>query len=806
MRTWFLRLLKNDSPIQEKKNFSIAQRVAIAAIVGFAAIGQLWRVSDPYWLAFETGFQELIARRHIDPGLSMTHGLSTLNNLGPEPAFHSTHPPLLQLSLAGLFTLLGESEATARMIPITSFWILLWGIWRLSHSLSPNARICALAAATIIPLSFSVGRIVNFEAPVLMCIVLTMVCAESLNRRFSIGAWMGIGVLGICGTLIDWPYPLFVTCLFAASWFRVDRVKRYSQAIALLWILSMGTSLVYVLAVNGAGVFQTMVNHAQLQTGMVSSEDRFQWPPILVSFQWWVLLIGRLARYGTPVFTGVTIFWLIHCLYNRRFLSSLHHGCFVLFLFCAVYISLFSRASHNHLWCQFYVAPLFSLTFGLVVERVKPQVGYLLLAIAILFATPVIWEFRHKTPLRDSVQAGRMISAATECLPTAKRAPMEGPLLYVNRVDPLPYYARCETAFSHLSVWVSAPEKFLIRCRPEFVVLSGYEARPSITIRPEYSQDLFDRLNKSYSLIHQQKNMEIWESLWSPCLSILGLIETPEDSKPETSLIDDGSEVHTGFRAERSRSPLVFDLRRISQPGRRWLHGWVIAKRPPYLDPIPVSVCTGAGDVLGAIQAIPQDNPVRWQEFWLPVGDLPEKLILSWPQGSIVWGDLRLMNESLWATDLCRLLAAEIHRQAGASPYEETMELVEENKKIPVVLQHPGFGVDSVDLPPMRIGLDQDLLVQYGLSPSAYSQSDGVTFRLSAFDHALGRKDILFEESIDPQKDSADRAWHTRRISMKDHSRHVLVFTFEVDPGPKGDANSDQAIWREVKFVNAESL
>ncbi|MBN2325872.1 MAG: hypothetical protein JXR73_01870, partial [Candidatus Omnitrophica bacterium] len=404
--------------------------------------------------------------------------------------------------------------------------------------------------------------------------------------------------------------------------------------------------------------------------------------------------------------------------------------------------------------------------------------------------------------LRDSMQAGRAIRAATECLSRFERAPMDGPLLYVNRVDPLPYYAGCETAFSHLSVRVTAPDKFLIRFRPEFVVLSGYKARPSITVRPEYSQDLFDRLKKSYTLAHQQDNLEMWESLWSPYLSILGLLQTEGEAAPETRLVDDLDAVHVGIRADAERSPMEFDLSGVSKPGRRWLHGWVIAYNPPYLDPIPITVRDEAGRVLGVVVAAPQKDRPRWQEFWIWIGDLPERLRIAWPEGSVVLGDLRLMNEILWARDLTRALASEIERATRARDYEETL-LLQENGRPPVVLHHPGFGAEAIQLPPMRLGLKKELSIRYGLSPSAYSSSDGVRFRVSIFDHALGREDVLLDEFVDPRSESAEQAWRTRRVSLLDYSRHVVDFTFAVDSGPRGDSTSDHAIWREIKILDS---
>ncbi|MBN2328211.1 MAG: glycosyltransferase family 39 protein, partial [Candidatus Omnitrophica bacterium] len=391
LRSFFCREAQD---LRGSERWTLWQIVAPGAIVLFAVIGPLWCAGDPYWLAFETGFQELIARRHIDPGLSMTHGLSTLNNLGPEATPHSTHPPLLQLTIAGLYSLFGESEAAARMIPAVSFWAMLWGIWRLTRGLSNHARVGALGAGAVLPLSFYVGRIVNFEAPTLACIVLTMVCVESLNRRRDARVWAGLIVLAIGGTLIDWPYPLFVMCLLLTHWLRIDRGNEYRKAVWAAWLSSMAAASLYVMVVYGAGVIQNMAQHAQLQTGAMNAETGFQWPPFLTRWEWWSLLFRRLMHYATPVFSLTGAVWLVWGCRTGAARRAAGHWALTLFVFCAAYIGGFSRASHNHLWTLFYVSPLLALAFGLAADRLKPWAAYGLLALAVVFAAPVIHDLR----------------------------------------------------------------------------------------------------------------------------------------------------------------------------------------------------------------------------------------------------------------------------------------------------------------------------------------------------------------------------------------------------------------------------
>ncbi|HXK93377.1 MAG TPA: hypothetical protein PKV38_06795, partial [bacterium] len=188
----------------------------------------------------------------------------------------------------------------------------------------------------------------------------------------------------------------------------------------------------------------------------------------------------------------------------------------------------------------------------------------------------------------------------------------------------------------------------------------------------------------------------------------------------------------------------------------------------------------------------------RWQEFWLYIGDLPDTMTFSWEKARLLWGDLRLYSETLWATDLTQLLAGEIRRLLGSQAYRETLGI---GTKGTSILQHPGFGVDRVDLPPLRMGYNQDLLVSYGMNPAIQDKSDGVGFKLYARDHALGRRYVLLDDFLNPAHTPQDRGWRTKRIPMTPHSRHVLTFTFEVNPGPAGDATSDHALWCEARFV-----
>jgi hypothetical protein len=217
--------------------------------------------------------------------------------------------------------------------------------------------------------------------------------------------------------------------------------------------------------------------------------------------------------------------------------------------------------------------------------------------------------------------------------------------------------------------------------------------------------------------------------------------------------------------------------------------------------PIAATVQADNERELATIHVAPGTIRPRWQEFWLYVGNLPDWISFSWESQDLLWGDIRLVSETLWTEDLTQVLAGEIRRILGPKAYTEIVKVEEYGHVADAVLQHPGFGVDSVDLPPLRAGYGETLVVTYGLHPRTALTSDGVDFRLYIRDYAQGERELLFEDSLRPAERPQDRGWRTRRINMHKHSRHLFVLTFEVTPGPSGNADYDHALWRDIRFV-----
>ena len=152
MKTFFHRFILTEAGTINH-HLRLRHKVLFALILLLSTLIQLWGFTDPYVLAFETGFQELIARRHYQLGLIHTGGLSTLNTIGPEVTLHPTHPPLLQWVLAFFYWVFGEREASARLVSLISQFLILLGLWRVTRwSMSVQGRFTVLLTAAMMPL------------------------------------------------------------------------------------------------------------------------------------------------------------------------------------------------------------------------------------------------------------------------------------------------------------------------------------------------------------------------------------------------------------------------------------------------------------------------------------------------------------------------------------------------------------------------------------------------------------------------------------------------------------------------------
>lgn len=773
------------------------QYIITTFIVITASGLQLWKFSDPYVLHYETGFQEQIARRHLDPGISQTYGISTINNFSHEPTFHPTHPPLLQLVLAGLFYLLGDQESTARLIPLFSYWFCLLGLWRITEKhLSVSSRIGILAAFAFAPLSFFMGRVVNFEPPVVACTVWTVKWLQDIHKDNE-NRTLLLLLMVVAGTLTDWVYLLFFTCLWILYFLATPSKPNIRKMLTKLWLLSMGLLIAYIGIMYCIGAFENVLHHIKVQSGTYQSAA---WKlPLFMQWSWWQSIGLRLFWNGTPVLFLGLFAWLGWALWQWRWRNGFVFLCMVQFVFAVAYILIFSRASNQHMWCLFYFMPGFVLIFGQFLEWIPSRFRIILVLILLACAFPIARDLRTQTPNQTETQFGKIIASGVERTFDKNPSRFDSPVLYTNRVDPLAYYANLDTAYFYMSIGAAMPDNFLVRFRPEFVAVSGIGSKTALIMKEEDQEQLYERLNKSYTLTHEEHGTQLWESNWSPLVSLMGLISLPDGSKAKTQLIDDTHEVHIGTHVMPGESAMSINVETIWISGRRWLKGWVIVPPGYSTKPIEVTLQSERGVPLGKFSVQPNGSNIRWQPFEVYMGYRPHQIIASWQGSKIIFGDIRLVSETNYTHDLTRLLAGEIHRKTRPNDYRETLVIQQNEMVYHPISQRPGVVTGSLQVPHIRNGYDKKLSVTYGIHPDYDAQQSPITFRLLMRDMALGKPYVLFEDKVSTDKRGE---MITQEIDLRDHSRHVLTFTFEVECGGEINADVDSALWYEARIID----
>ena len=121
--------------------------------------------------------------------------------------------------------------------------------------------------------------------------------------------------------------------------------------------------------------------------------------------------------------------------------------------------------------------------------------------------------------------------------------------------------------------------------------------------------------------------------------------------------------------------------------------------------------------------------------------------------------------------DLTQLLAGEIERQLGSEAYPLRSIYRQETSAFPTVLHHPGKQVDQVELPPLRVGYDESLIIRYGIHPAGKGKTDGVNFRIHVRDFALGTIELLLDDVyIFDETMSEGEVWRTKVFDLRKYS------------------------------------
>lgn len=153
-------------------------------------------------------FYSLVAKNFLRFGLLKSHFAMAQDPfpVSPEPhAFYIHHPPLLALLVAVSFSVFGEHEWAARLVPVSLSIASLPLVFLVARDLwGKRAGFLSAAVFAVLPMFRVYGRMVNFE-PVLTFFILLFVFAY---LRWVGGAKRYLWVMCIAfffGAMVDWP-------------------------------------------------------------------------------------------------------------------------------------------------------------------------------------------------------------------------------------------------------------------------------------------------------------------------------------------------------------------------------------------------------------------------------------------------------------------------------------------------------------------------------------------------------------------------------------------------------------------------
>jgi 4-amino-4-deoxy-L-arabinose transferase-like glycosyltransferase len=182
-----------------------------------------------------------------------TGGVPATLYFGPLPipidAYYVHHPTLLPLLETAAFAAFGESEWSARLVPVACSLLSMIFLWLLvSDTINRRAATFAAAVFATLPMELHYGDMVDFEPCLVMLMLATLLCLRywrNAGGRF--WGWMS----ALCCFLalsMDWPGYLFV--LSVAGCFLITGTKGKRQFALVLLGLCGVCGVVFLLQIR----------------------------------------------------------------------------------------------------------------------------------------------------------------------------------------------------------------------------------------------------------------------------------------------------------------------------------------------------------------------------------------------------------------------------------------------------------------------------------------------------------------------------------------------------------------------------
>jgi 4-amino-4-deoxy-L-arabinose transferase-like glycosyltransferase len=351
--------------------------------------------------------------------------VENLNDLN----FYQHHPPLLPLLLAAGFYVIGENEATARLIPILSSFGSILLVFALS------ARVYDRRFAVIVTCLFAslpgilfFGRMPGFEAPTLFFILLAvwfyLRFLDDSKRSSLLGLYLALAA----GLLTDWPAYLLVPLISLHCWlFFKDTSWRKSIVLGLpIFAAAIFTVFQAQSFLVDPDSFNDLLNQGLVYMGLLSRDSpvaaRYRETQVtFTALQYTIRVLSRLDLLFSYPILILSLIGLWHIRKEKRPYETL---IFVLLGVGFSYCVIFYRSVFIHYWHTYYLSAPIAILAALGARSVfagdgeertsklvpKQTAIFLLAAVVVAGMIPRLWSLHQ---IQTKLLPGDQLERAT---------------------------------------------------------------------------------------------------------------------------------------------------------------------------------------------------------------------------------------------------------------------------------------------------------------------------------------------------------------------------------------------------------
>jgi 4-amino-4-deoxy-L-arabinose transferase-like glycosyltransferase len=334
------------------------------------AVMLFWQVNRPWinGVDYNGAVWSQAAHNILRAGLAETSGASSGFYFGPLPipawGYYLHHPPILHLVIAFLFSIFGEHEWVARVVPIgcsLTSTILLWLLVRSCLGI----RVATLSAAvfTCLPMQLRYGAMVNFEPCVLMLMLGALLCMRWHRVSGRSGWKIAAFACVVIGLWVDWAMYLFAMALCGCWLLRGrDGDRRFAGVIFLSVILSGGLYLLRIILLR-PDAWQNLSHTFMTRLGAGKGG-------YFTEAQWLERIGHTLSAHFLPVglilgAAGTVILWRGRMNADYQWLGRATLSILVMDV---LFVAIFQNDSYIHEYIAFYLLAPVSIAAGVALE------------------------------------------------------------------------------------------------------------------------------------------------------------------------------------------------------------------------------------------------------------------------------------------------------------------------------------------------------------------------------------------------------------------------------------------------------